>query len=83
MYFVSSRGLAEFSAGGSEESEDGWVVVRDNRRKDVGKDEDWYGDKVDVYVGDGKVYLQFLDEPEPFGRRREFWRSLWSVLGCQ
>ena len=49
----------------------------------IGRDEEWYGDKVDVFVGDGKVYLQFLDEPDPFGTQKGFWKKLVIGLGCR
>lgn len=90
-YFISSRGLTGF--GGrpqfGEDVEDGWVMVE--MRPSHGSvpsmprgenDEEWYGDRVDVFVGDGKVDLQFLDEPDPFGRQKGFWRKLVIGLGC-
>lgn len=44
-------------------------------------DEEWSGDKVDVVVGNGKVYLQFLDEEDPFGKEGGFWHKIG--LGCR
>jgi hypothetical protein len=104
-YFISSRGLTEFS-GRSQfgedlevvmEGEDGWVMVegRDPSHGAVNngqpslsmprgdREDEWYGDKIDVFVGDGKVYLQFLDEPDPFGRHNRFWQTLAVGLGCR
>ena len=54
----------------------------DGGRSWTGRDGGWYGDKVDVVVGDGKVYLQFIDEEDPFGRQKGFWQSLLG-LGCR
>ena len=95
-YFVSSSGLAEFGFNfgfADLEGEDGWVLVEGPEirggagdsgggRSRTGRDGGWYGDKVDVVVGDGKVYLQFIDEEDPFGRQKGFWQSLLG-LGCR
>lgn len=48
---------------------------------DKHEDEEWSGDKVDVVVGNGKVYLQFLDEEDPFGKEGGFWHKIG--LGCR
>jgi len=48
---------------------------------DKHEDEEWAGDKVDVVVGNGKVYLQFLDEEDPFGKIGGFWHNIG--LGCR
>jgi len=48
---------------------------------DKHEDEEWSGDKVDVVVGNGKVYLQFLDEEDPFGKEGGFWYKFG--LGCR
>ncbi|PPQ87949.1 hypothetical protein CVT25_001134 [Psilocybe cyanescens] len=40
-------------------------------------DTEWQGDKVDVVVGDGKVYLQFIEEEDPFGKKGRFWKNLF------
>ncbi len=85
-YFISSRGLG-FDVVFKEEEErdvEGWVVIEEPQVRSPsgnrGGDE-WYGDKVDVIVGDGKVYLQFVDElaQDPFRRKKRFWQS----LGCR
>ncbi|CAA7268891.1 unnamed protein product [Cyclocybe aegerita] len=39
-------------------------------------EQEWFGDKIEILVGDGKVYLQYLDEVDPFGRGRGFWRHV-------
>jgi len=49
--------------------------------EDKHEDEEWSGDKVDVVVGNGKVYLQFLDEEDPFGKTGGFWYNIG--LGCR
>uniref|UniRef100_A0A8H8CG51 Uncharacterized protein n=1 Tax=Psilocybe cubensis TaxID=181762 RepID=A0A8H8CG51_PSICU len=56
-----------------EEEGDGEV---DNEEEEDDENAEWLGDKVDVVVGDGKVYLQFVGEEDPFGHRRGFWRTL-------
>jgi hypothetical protein len=91
-YFISSSGLAEFGFDDDdvvfrEEERDvdglgGWVVVEEprvlrQRPGNCGGDE-WYGDKVDVMVGDGKVYLQLVDEQDPFRRKNRIF-----FLGCR
>jgi len=46
-------------------------------RQDVeGEADVWDGDKIDVVVGRGHIYLQFLDEREPFRKKKCFWRDL-------
>lgn len=62
----------------------GYAFIGQGNRSRTGTGRDgagWYGDKVDVVVGDGKVYLQFIDEEDPFGRQKGFWQSLG--LGCR
>ncbi|KAJ3509838.1 hypothetical protein NLJ89_g5001 [Agrocybe chaxingu] len=39
-------------------------------------EQEWFGDKMEIFVGDGKVYLQYLDEVDPFGRAKGFWRHV-------
>jgi len=95
-YFISSSGLAEFgfddddvvvSKEDLDALEEGWVVIEEPevQRQRPGNHrggEEWYGDKVDVMVGDGKVYLQLVDEQDPFRRQNRFWHSL-GFLGCR
>lgn len=50
--------------------------VYPNVDPDEDDDTEWLGDKVDVVVGDGKVYLQFVDEEDPFGKKGRFWKNL-------
>lgn len=54
-------------------------IYRESRNHPDGDDPDeegeWSGDKADVVVGEGKVYLQFLEEEDPFGRQGRFWRK--------
>ena len=66
--------------GGATDTDVGYNFIARGRSR-TGKDGGWYGDKVDVVVGDGKVYLQFIDEEDPFGRQKGFWQSLG--LGCR
>ncbi|KAF8957400.1 hypothetical protein BDZ97DRAFT_1762993 [Flammula alnicola] len=50
--------------------------MRKNMDLENQEDEEWNGDKIDVFVGNGKVYLQFLGEDDPFGRKGRFWNKL-------
>ncbi|KDR65784.1 hypothetical protein GALMADRAFT_1218112 [Galerina marginata CBS 339.88] len=51
----------------------------DDNNSEQGKDDEWHGDKVDVVVGEGKFYLQFVDEPDPFSKKGSFWKNF--ILG--
>jgi hypothetical protein len=94
-YFISSSGLAEFEFDDDDDVvskedldglEEGWVVIEEpevpRQRPRGGGGDEWYGDKVDVMVGDGKVYPQLVDEQDPFGRQNRFWHRL-GFLGCR
>lgn len=89
--FGDRSGLGE-ELDSAMEGEDGWVMVENNRQPvssiprggdRIERNEIWYGDKVDVFVGDGKIYLQFVNEPDAFGRGKGFWQKIATGLGCR
>ncbi|KAF8189405.1 hypothetical protein BJ912DRAFT_966728 [Pholiota molesta] len=42
------------------------------------EEEEWAGDKIDVFVGSGKVFLQLLGEEDPFGKKG-FWSRVMGL----
>ena len=62
--------MAECESDGGEEAgeRDG-----DREGEERGEEEEWRGDRVEVLVGRGNVYLQFMGEKDPHRREGWFW----------
>lgn len=57
------------------------VYDQTNNLKAKDDSEAWQGDRLEVVVGDGHVWLQFEDEQDPFGLRDGFWTRLGKTCG--
>ena len=64
--------MAECESDGGDEAGEGDGDDGDKEGEGRGEEE-WRGDRVEVLVGRGNMYLQFLGEKDPHRREGWFW----------